>query len=385
VLLERNGRFLSSNLREKEVVFESTVREETTPYQLLSINDFKKLMDIVTRSWISAETRDLQQIRFLEQLKEPVLCLDDIRFSIADLLGSIDAEGCINVLSENWKLRQYRPFRPLIYFCAFGKPEVFSCLKLLVSTLMSSGHYKGAFAIISDQPEYILEPIFEGMDRHRWRLLHLDAHDLMDFTFARYRILELLGADEFSPLLYLDTDIICSEDINPLLVRIAFAPNLCCCDEGPLGGEFYGSQLFEWDGFDTKGKTGFTSGIIGIPHAADAWCFRLVVASGEAFALEKANRTYFRCMDQPHFNYIVHKRGYFNFDVLTGSVNNLLGQFYGWNDVDDVLRVLNNGVAILTHFCGGVGNAGSKFEAMVKFVDALSSHRGAQAQVLVRR
>ena len=333
----------------------------------LDQKELEALLLLTTERWFCVGRRKLVS----PGLHPAFSCrIADLDLGLEDLLGRLAAEPSperqFHVVFDGWKVERLLLYRPLIYFAAFGDKKIFDCLSLAVRSVLEVGGYTGRIALLSNISEAELHDLVPA-EVHRFvDLYYVPASDRLDFTLARYKIVDFNGFKQFQPLLYMDTDIICNANIDDLLTDVVQARGVCFSNELELHhpGDFYGTSLFRQDPIASiQASCGFTSGIIGLPNHYAFPMFSRVIETAYSYAASAGNRNALAFLDQPIANYVFHKVGDFDSAVLTGRIENLLG---GFGRADQLLERRG-----LVHFCGGIGNAEPKFTAMQRYLDIL--------------
>ena len=350
-----------------EVVLDRTALGPWETFLPLDQGQLKALVLLTTERWFCVGRRLLVS----PALHPGFVCrLGDLDLRLEDLLARLEAEpDCsrqFHVVFDGWKVERLLLYRPLIYFAAFGDGKIFDCLALAVRSVLEIGGYTGRIALLSNVTEAELHDLVPD-DVHRFiDLYYVPASDRLDFTLARYKVVDFDIFRQFQPLLYMDTDIICNANIDDLLADIVQARGACFSLELELHhpGDFYGTSLFRQDPTASIGAAcGFTSGIIGLPNHDVFPMFSRVIETAYSYAASAGSRNALPFLDQPIANYVFHKVGDFDSAVLTSRTENLLG---GFGRADRLLERKG-----LVHFCGGIGNADPKLIAMRRYLDIL--------------
>ncbi len=271
---------------------------------------------------------------------------------------------------DDWKIRHYVLYRPLAYLVAYGREDIFQSAELAIRSLFDHGQWDGDVLLITDAahrdfPARLPEPM-----RERTIVALLPAHDVLDYTLARYKIADLPEAAPYQPLLYIDTDIVCDAPLHALTRAAVVSSALHACPELPIGhpDDFYGVSLLQADGvaFDPAAP-GFSSGTLAFRDAeSQRALFAAIVATAYRVAAFADRRDVFEYCDQPIFNYVAYKAG-----AVEGR---LLERF---------VRICINGQSALTepvgkglvHFAGGGGNASPKLTHMTRYLELLNTRR----------
>jgi hypothetical protein len=214
----------------------------------------------------------------------------------------------LTLLRDGWKITgQLRLFRPLIYYAAFGRQEIFEQLRWSLRSLNTFGAYAGAVHIISDQPKSFILPFVPPELRGRLTIQPLTGMDFWDFCFARMRLHEWPHAEAFQPLLYVDTDIAFDRPVEALLKNIALSGNICVGRESwaKLATDYgVGGRLFQEAGVEMGDARGFNSGCQGFANLDMARrYFGLTLQVAESYGANHPGG-FAQFGDQPFANYV---------------------------------------------------------------------------------
>ena len=320
---------------------------------------------LISRTWYS-HTQDMTV--------HPSIALDHLK--LASLSIHLDEiEATISVASnkkticfvyDGWKLEKLTAYRPLVYLCAFGSEDLFRCTALACKSLCEFGDYEGDILIITDRSKTDMAKLLPFLSG-RLKVWNIHAVDTLDYTHARFRVESWPDISLYSPILYIDTDIVSNSPVLRILHNILKQDKVCCVSEAPLdvNDHWYGAPFFRADkSANAVDNLGLSSGVFGAPsidHIANH-C-RSIVACSYAYAEANNNRRMLDLMDQPFFNYALRKLGGFDLS-LTPFVGSVFGLGYNF----DFTKNERKG---LIHFCGGVGNATPKIDAMHRYVAGL--------------
>jgi hypothetical protein len=186
----------------------------------------------------------------------------------------------------------------------------------MLASLLEFGCFKGNIAVISDQPPEKIIPYIPIEYRSR---VHFEIVPSMD-VFQRYLISSPIF-DNYSPIIYLDTDIVVDADINSTLRDILRADGICVTTESSSYPELASSKIANvidsrrignWFGLELcradpecaqKLLPCANSGIIGYKNAD---FFRPIGAQVAALCQDHTNRELTRWFgDQPVLNYVL--------------------------------------------------------------------------------
>lgn len=227
---------------------------------------------------------------------------------------------------DMWMPHRYKLYRPLVYFCAFGISYL-DILELSLQSLSEFGQYQGDILIVSDLDEATLRKHCPAVALFKCHVWTLYGQDGLDFYSARFRIAQWKPIYQFSPLLYMDTDVIVDNDINSTFEKIFLSNGISAQTEffSRLNiNPSIGSQLFERDArchSRNLNVPGFNSGIFSVPRIEDFdFVLNLILACIYRFSAKEKNRNALTHFDQSIANYIAVLTESFNFDLLTERV-----------------------------------------------------------------
>lgn len=230
----------------------------------------------------------------------------------------------LTVLRDGWKIAgQLRLFRPLIYYAAFGKSEIFEQLRCSLHSLAEFGAYTGDIHIISDRPRAELQSFVPPAFISRLTVQPVAGMDFWDFAFARFRLDQWPQAASFQPILYVDTDIAFDRPVEPLLKDIALSGKICVVSESFSrldGPDWSGAPLFRLAGVETGEDIGFNSGCQGFPRLAETRrYFNLTRSTAEGFRnLHPGGVSVYG--DQPFCNYVAYLTGTVNTELMDAAM-----------------------------------------------------------------
>lgn len=210
-------------------------------------------------------------------------------------------------------------YRPLLYYCVFGKYEYLEALALSLDSLDRNGHFNGTIAVITTFGE---EAIRRHVPQRYQSSLIIVPMPYGSTALGRYGLdLEMVSA--FQPIMYLDCDVVCTRPVEPMLVDIALADGICVATEWREYGKAASSpaeweHVGHWFGKFLYAATGYTgpaaranAGIFGMPTAAIG---KNVFSN--ILALMRHPDAVLAFTDQPFLNYLLHVMKIGNFTVL---------------------------------------------------------------------
>lgn len=291
-------------------------------------------------------------------------------------LSSRSGMQAFTAIHDGWKIVSFEKYNPLIYYAAFGSMDIFECLRLSVQSVLTCGQWRHDILVLTTAEQAgivdrLLAPLGLGPRLH---IVAVEAHDVLDWCCARYRLHASPAFQSAQPVLYLDTDIICDGPLDDFMVATMRSDRIQVraegrMDEGNPGsaGHWFGWRLMAADGvpFDPSGP-GFSSGAIGFAHAAAATdCFDAILATAYGHAEANGQRDLLAGYDQPFANYVLRKLGRFETGLLERvlRLNRVSPQFVTYPSAD--------AAGGLVHFTGGVGMAAPKRLAMAGYLELL--------------
>ncbi len=220
------------------------------------------------------------------------------------------------LIHHSWRVARFKRYRPLIYFCAFGKNAIFKCVYQAIYSLIEFGQWRHDIAVFTaEETKDILKdqllPL--GLANQLHIIPVSPATDILDYTLARYRIDHPILC-QAQPLLYLDTDILCDAPIDDLFVQLIDSDMIHACKEGLIGeghfdsgGYWYGWRLMQEDSvYFNPYHRGFSSGALFFSNVHIALpFFELIIKSAYGFMQQQGYKDEF--YDQRFTNYVLFK------------------------------------------------------------------------------
>lgn len=231
----------------------------------------------------------------------------------------------IHIVDPAGAMHTFSRFNPLVYYALFGHPSFYQCLQFSLASLVEHGRYRGALGVACDRPANALADVIPEALRDR---LVVSAARGDRGLFNRYDVDHGLYAD-YQPILYCDVDVVFDADIADLLIDVTLAAAVCCATEtrtlphlaglppsrwnDPVG-DYFGRYLYAADRqFPDAPVALGNSGVIGVDVAAR---LRVVGDLVGAIARRQAPERLAIFGDQPILDYVLHKTGIGNFEVL---------------------------------------------------------------------
>jgi hypothetical protein len=299
-------------------------------------------------------------------------------FSIAGTQGPFADDAAprsplhrLHLVMQDGAMLHLARFRPLIYFTIYGGDSYYELLRLALRSLADHGAFDGTLCIAADRPRAAVRRLIPDSFAGRWLYRETTAEAGL---FARFDC-DQWGLEAYSPILYVDADVIVDAPLTPLLTLLAGSPRLHVGTSNHfvphlagLSHTAYASDIADWFGHWLFGndprlaQVPFAmgnSGTIGFATIADArLAFDLVRVLRRSVRHELV--AYFG--DQPLFNYALHALGCGDFTTLNRFIE--LARDAG--ECSGARRGL-------MHFHAGVGNVAVKLEAMLGYSASLAS------------
>jgi hypothetical protein len=129
--------------------------------------------------------------------------------------------------------------RSLIYTVVYGADLYFDCLRYLLGSIAEFGKYRGTLAIVSDRHED--DVLHDVPFNLRDQVIYMYRSDL-DLT-SRYEVSDA-RFEQYSPIMYLDNDVIVDSDISGALYHISrVRPHICVTTEAELWGPLFTGKI----------------------------------------------------------------------------------------------------------------------------------------------
>ena len=273
--------------------------------------------DFAQETWLSAHDGTLH--------KKSSIIVTDNGFFISDIYYDIlenkkSLEALFNnkneiTLTRGLSTERYIRYNPLIYFVAFGSDEQKEMVAASIHSLIHIGHYNGNLCIITDRDDMksVVPDDFPGT----LHIIKASAQSRIEMWKARYSICDFSFSKNYQPILYMDTDIVCNNQIDHLLSGILTSSKICIGTEDHPGviiipsryreSDAVGKTLFETDNFYPASEYGFNSGIIGFSTVSVAQVAFHAVSNAINRMLQLGMTEGW--VDQAVLNYVLHKYG----------------------------------------------------------------------------
>ncbi|NHN88433.1 hypothetical protein [Acetobacter conturbans] len=313
--LSKDGFFGAAQPHSWEIMFNREIVSGWETYSATKTFFETSFLDIARHSWVSAHDRKIH-LPQNTRISNDGFYIDGLyydRLENQTALNTLSLNCSEIVLQRGMQVDRYIRYDPLIYFVVFGSDTQVKLLQESLRSLLTIGQFKGDLCIVTDREDMrsFIPDSFSG----KLHILKETAHSRIEMWRARYTVKNLHGIDRYQPILYLDTDIVCNDRIDDILLPILFSPNISVGTEDHQNIIMYpsiysemesvGKHFFEKDQFFPTSKYGFNSGIIGFStiHVA-AKAFACVVSMiNRMIALSETTGW----VDQAALNYVLHK------------------------------------------------------------------------------
>ncbi|MGG3812747.1 hypothetical protein ABEV34_14010 [Methylorubrum rhodesianum] len=304
---------------------------------------------ILSNDWYSQERKAVVR-------KSQIAIADNFRINFGGVYLSFDSltnytsmgDKEFSVVYDEFKIDRISLYNPAIYFSAFGREQSFTLLNMCIRSIEAHGNFDGRYLIISNRDEDYIYTLLDFIEPERLEIIAMPVIDEIDMVCARFKISGLSTIQQYQPVLYMDTDIICNSPIDNLFLEImAGKSNIFVKAEGELSLDPYGGVLTSKDenAEITYPNVGFSTGVIGfrntqrvkIDFESIVNCIYLQIQTG-------TDRHSHQVYDQPVANYYFNKLS--SYDVV--AVDRFI---HGWPPIEND-QITGKG---LIHFCGGVG------------------------------
>jgi hypothetical protein len=366
VTLQHDGAFLSAEPEGDAVSLSRTEAGGWETFLPLSQADLDVLRTIVESAWLTRSSGTLAERPTLGPLFHIHVgdLSADLRFQLPfDLAGWPDR---LTLLRDAWRIDQICQYRPLIYYSAFGSPEILQQFAISLRSLLEFGRYQGAIVVLTDQMPATLADFVPADDLARVALLQFQPSDRPGFMAARYLIMEWPDAWRFQPLLYVDTDTVFDRDVTPMLHVVATSDRIAAPIElrSTLSGNpASGAALLQRDFCSPGFMAGFNTGTLGIPnlraHAETLRLIRRIIMNHAAVH----GRSALPFVDQEIANYVSYRIAPFDTGLISRFVR------FAGNDAD-----IGNHCG-LVHFWP-VAGAAARAQAMRDYLARLRAATG---------
>ena len=374
--LSAEGRFLRAD-RDGSLAFVHARALDWERFVAIDPDDLARLAFILTNRWFAASSGAFVAPEEDHGVGRHMVQFGPNRYRVTDLIEAARADPSASpvprdlfLCHDGWKTERYILYRPLAYYVAYGKEELFNCAEIAIRTLFEFGEWDGDVLFITDPAHVDFPQRLPANIRARLRVEVVPASDVLDYNLARYAIADLAWVEAYQPVIYIDTDVVCDAPLQKMSRTISLTPELHAMPEYALGtpGNFYGQSLMAADGMAVDPEQlGYCAGIFAFRDIREQRrLLRTIAATARRVTSMAGDRDAFDVYDQPFFNYVTRKT-----KSCTGAVF--------WHVVQMHLSfrpLLTTTVGKgFVHFAGGVGNSTPKLTHMLTYLEVLARER----------
>ncbi|KXV22408.1 hypothetical protein AD935_04085 [Gluconobacter japonicus] len=351
--LKGNARFTTKNLLSWE------------NFALLALETFIWLQEAQKETWIESTTGKEVFFKNFDKINSETFI--DCNFDVYNLSGRPgpillkDSNKNRILMFDSFKRkRSFNKLNPLVYFCVFGSDKYYKCAALAIISLRKFGSYSGKIFLISDRPQEETLKFLPVEFRSNIEIKNTSGNSPI---FERYNIYDH-DIEQYSPVIYLDTDIIVGGNINEIIKDVLCSEQFCLYREvnyavqkineskWDAGSNWFGGWMFARN--SEMGNLPFWRATSGIMMFSDHYetkkIFNMICSVGRLTRRREIDNF----GDQPVMNYVVTQNENINISVLDKKSLNS----------GDVGHFLSNPERILMHISLGVGYGDKKLPIM---------------------
>jgi lipopolysaccharide biosynthesis glycosyltransferase len=253
--------------------------------------------------------------------------------------------------------------RKLIYLCVFFNENYLNLLRLFSLSLSFFGNKdeNTDILILTMWPFFDkVKDIFQKINMPV-SIYCLDLYTFFEAAYSRLYIFDYPYIDIYQKILYLDADILITNNVNNIL-DLTVDDKLYTLIEGKIGDEYHGVELFDFSKIDPE-TPAFTSGILLFNNCEIIKdMFKRIIVHIKKDCSE--GKPIPSCLDQPYIVYYAITENIYNNELLIGKCINNPTEF-NENTVN--------------HFCGWPGHYESKYDKMMRFMNNIF-HSGKESE-----
>ena len=254
----------------------------------------------------------------------------------------------------------FAPMKNLVYMCVFYNEAYLELLKILLSTMKLFSRTDSMDILVFTSKEFApkVQGISDLLDLPI--LIHTFAFtNFEEAACARLHIFDYPKIHRYGKILYIDTDIICQNDLSRMLEH-DLENKVYALPEGTIEHEYHGGWFFDFTTID-KDAEGMNSGILLFKNTAE---IRSLFVDIRAHIRESTKMP--ACVDQPFINYHVIKRN------LQDTM--FLKKYARIYCIDPPLPPSEPTDIILCHFVWPIGNPTHKRDRMLCHMEHVWEH-----------
>lgn len=243
----------------------------------------------------------------------------------------------------------------LIYFTLFGNKDYLNLVNLLAISFKLFGNCKENidFMVITSN-DFVSEinTIFNKLSFEIDFFIIDHGHDFLFLLSSRVLIFEYEKINKYNKILYIDTDILITNDIYKMF-DFSLENKLYTLMEGVIGDIYHGCEFFDFNIYD-KNISGFTTGILLFNNCIEIKKLFQIILNDIKDNIEN-NKIKPVAFDQAFFNYHAITKNLSNNIELTNLCINNPNDYIFLNHT-------------ISHFPGGVGNYKDKIERIQRYL-----------------
>jgi len=246
----------------------------------------------------------------------------------------------------------------LIYFTIFGNKKYLNLMNLLMASLKAFGNpNKNIDFLIITSPDFKeTEKIFNELD-YNIDFHYIDTNNNLYSLSSRLLIFNYNRISEYNKILYLDTDILITNDINTIF-NLNLENKLYALLEGTIEDEWHGREFFDFSIINNS-TTSFTSGILLFNNCNEINnLFNIIINAININLNTNGVKPY--AYDQAFINYYAITNNLYNNTLLTNyCINHYFINNPSMNEYKN---------HIISHFPGVVGWYENKYDKMSNYI-----------------
>lgn len=249
--------------------------------------------------------------------------------------------------------------RNLIYMCIFFNKNYIHLLKLLLQSLNEFGKKnENTDILIITDPEFV-QWIQEMSSEYAITLKYMVVSNIQTIFYAaaaRILIFQYSEIDLYEKILYLDTDIVISSDINRIF-NLSIESKIYGLPEGTIGDAWWGGpEFFDFTKIE-KNISAFSTCCLLFPNTPEV---KELFKKIHKYIGEKAYQVRTPItLEQPFVVYVAVTEKMYNNTLLSGLIVNHPESYTG---------------QVISHFPIGPGDYSSKLKKMITFYSILREH-----------
>jgi len=273
--------------------------------------------------------------------------------------------GEFNTHNQNTILKESIPESPqlnksLVYFCVFYQKGYADLLEYLLKSLKLFSNYDSIDLLVFTSENLVnyIQKIADNLDL-KIKIKLFDFKTMHEAGCARLHIFEYENIDEYSNILYLDTDIIIQDDLMKLFDCLK-EDKLYAKNEYDIHGSGHGGLFFDFNDWNPK-QSSFNSGVLLFKNSINMR--KLFNTINNHIAILKTKDSLLpECMDQSFIAYHFIKNNMCNLEDISNYIYL----------AEKTLPPESSNV-IITHFIWPIGNYANKLERMKNYFNKISN------------